>query len=42
MPFVKQAVDRSCLYYIPCAAMLLWFTMNATTALTAWTVWPGR
>ncbi len=30
LPFIKQAVDVPPYYYIPCAAMLLWFTMNAT------------
>jgi phospho-N-acetylmuramoyl-pentapeptide-transferase len=30
LPFVKQVVDVPLLVYVPCAAMLLWFTMNAT------------
>ncbi len=30
LPFVKQAVQVPVQIYVPCAAMLLWFTMNAT------------
>lgn len=30
LPFVKHAVEIPSYFYIPCAAMLLWFTMNAT------------
>ncbi|MEI7899315.1 MAG: phospho-N-acetylmuramoyl-pentapeptide-transferase [bacterium] len=30
LPFFKHAVGVPPCYYIPCAAMLLWFTMNAT------------
>jgi phospho-N-acetylmuramoyl-pentapeptide-transferase len=30
LPFLKHAVEVSPYCYIPCAAMLLWFTMNAT------------
>ena len=30
LPFVKHAIEIPVYYYIPGAAMLLWFTMNAT------------
>ena len=30
LPFLKHAVTVPAYYYIPCAAMLLWFTLNAT------------